>query len=89
MKPSIGRIVTYFMGDLEAKGNHTWPSGPNGTRKHPAIITRVWSDDCVNLQVFFDCGAVEMRSSALRIPELPDGVEMNPANSGWTWPVHT
>lgn len=39
MKPSLGRIVLYRM--------------PDG-QDRPAMIVRVWSDTCVNLQVFTD-----------------------------------
>lgn len=38
MKPSIGRIVHFVIGD-----NHV-----------AAIITAVWSDTCVNLRLFQD-----------------------------------
>lgn len=42
MKPSLGRIVLFRSLDS------------NGSLEHPAIITRVWSDVCVNLLVFPD-----------------------------------
>jgi hypothetical protein len=46
-RPSIGRIVHYVMSQIDGRlpGDH-----------RPAIIVRVWSDDCVNLQVFTDLG---------------------------------
>ncbi len=47
MKPSIGRIVHFVQ-------NRPGPYG--ASRVHlPAIITSVWSDTAVNLQVFTDC----------------------------------
>lgn len=87
-KPSIGRIVHYYQGDYEAPhGNmqdERW-TGTNGTRFHPAIITRVFTDDCVNLQVFFDAQAPGARSSVMRIPdEMLNGMHI--ASSGWRWP---
>jgi hypothetical protein len=93
MTPTIGRIVIYREGDAEG---HTWggqhPTSPghpgtNGTREHPAIITRVWGDTCVNLHVFFDANMSEPRSSALLLPDFPEGVVDVSGNSGWRWPV--
>ena len=40
MKPTIGRIV-HFVANLVEPEQH-----------YPAIITHVWSDTCVNLEVF-------------------------------------
>ena len=46
MKPSIGRIVHY----VQKK-----PSGyGEGIIHLPAIVTAVWGESCVNLQVFTD-----------------------------------
>jgi hypothetical protein len=46
MKPTIGRIVHF----VQKK-----PSGyPEGIVHLPAIITAVWGETCVNLQVFTD-----------------------------------
>jgi hypothetical protein len=42
-KPSIGRIVHYCL-----------ESGPKEGEYRPAIIVKVWSETCVNLQVFTD-----------------------------------
>jgi hypothetical protein len=43
MKPSIGRIV------------HFVQSSPDSELVHiPAVIVKVWSETCVNLQVFTD-----------------------------------
>lgn len=81
-KPSIGRIVTYYQGDGEAGPS----GGVNGTREHPAVITRVWSDSCVNLIVLFDASAPDPRTSACELPDsvFADGVHCT--NSGWFWP---
>lgn len=46
MKPSIGRIVHYVLASTD--------SPRNAGEHRPAIITRVWSDECVQLQVFTD-----------------------------------
>lgn len=67
MKPSPGRIVL-FHGVVS-----------NGAREHPAIVTRVWSDTCVNLTVFPDYMG----------PQLYTSVNQDESNSqdiGWRWP---
>jgi hypothetical protein len=55
----VGQIVVFYQGDQEA-------SLGNGAMKHPAIITRVWGPDMVNLTVFPDCGSVTDRTSVPR-----------------------
>lgn len=44
MKPTIGRIV-HVLAD---------PKTNNGSDVAPAMITRVWSDTCINLRVIRD-----------------------------------
>lgn len=51
MKPSIGRIVLFVQEKREA---YQPKEGPRLTLNLPAIITAVWGDTCVNLQVFTD-----------------------------------
>jgi len=48
MKPIIGTIVIYHC-DKEQKEKKN-----NNQEYAPAIITTVWSDDCVNLKVLTD-----------------------------------
>lgn len=87
-KASIGRIVHYYEGDWEAPpgaSNETW-GGTNGTRWHPAIITRVFTDDCVNLQVFFDAKGVQVKTSMCLLPDEVFADGMHCTNSGWRWP---
>lgn len=55
-KPSVGRIVLVPADALGVPAN--------GADAVPAIITRVWSDTMVNLQVFVDAGAVIAKTSA-------------------------
>ena len=49
--PFVGDIVLYHQGDVETYGK---PEGTNGTRVHPAMVTRAWPNGAVNLCVFFD-----------------------------------
>jgi hypothetical protein len=53
MKPSIGRIVHVLIE----------PAINNGTDVAAAVITRVWSDDMVNVTVLPDCGQPLYKSS--------------------------
>jgi hypothetical protein len=106
MKPTIGRMVHYYEGDLEAVDS-SWPhkaglpwdekskfvaehgasaAGVNGSRYHPAIITQVWGDDCVNLTVFFGDGTISARSSSSRLPDEAFAEGLHCVNSGWRWP---
>ena len=85
----IGTIVTYRESDYEvsAEGGGTNPEGTNGTREHPAIVTRVWSPECVNLQVFFDANHVMPRSSVMKegqsSDDAPEGVQVVGGNACW------
>ena len=88
-KASIGRIVHYYQGDYECPGgggsSEHW-AGTNGTRSHPAIITRVWTDDCVNLIVFFDASGPVVKTSMTQLPDVVFADGMHCTNSGWRWP---
>ena len=85
VKPTIGRIVIYYEGDGEQPNGYGEKGrGTNGHRDHPAIINAVWSDTCVNLTVFFDAKAPEIRTSVCLLPEFPEGVHCT--NSGWYLP---
>lgn len=53
--PKIGEVCTFIASDKSDEHNcHA---------DHPCIVTRAWSDHCVNVKVFFDCGPVEDRAS--------------------------
>jgi hypothetical protein len=53
MTPAIGRIVHVIGPDAES----------NGARVAAAVITRVWSEDLVNVTIFPDGGAPISRTS--------------------------
>lgn len=76
MNPTIGRVVIYKQPAAEQP--------INGTREHPAIITRVWQtdkpDSGVNLQVFFDGSSVSARTSVLHASRGDD------QSGNWDWP---
>ena len=76
MKPSIGRTVIY----VQPQDEHP----VNGTREHPAVVTRVQNPGVetpyCNLQVLFDAGSVTPRTS---VPQF--NAEAAEAG-GWKWP---
>lgn len=57
--PRVGQVVVYHQRPIEL-------SLGNGAFEHPAIVTRVWGPDCVNLKVFPDCGTVVDQTSVGR-----------------------
>jgi hypothetical protein len=72
MKPSIGRIVIFQLPDRSS------------IDVCPAIITRVWSDTCVNLRLLPDCdltGPV----SAMPQGNTPTSVLFSEGGGGRTW----
>ncbi len=100
-KAAVGRIVHYYEGDWEAlaadyPGVMMTPAemtqhglaarGTNGTRVHPAIITHVHSDECVNLTVFFDAHAPRAVTSMCHLPDEVFAEGMHCTNSGWRGP---
>lgn len=76
MAPTIGRIVIYTQPADEMQRN--------GCRTHPAIITRVWSEDCVNLTVFLDDGFVGHVTSVLKGSSYD--AENRTQCASWEWP---
>lgn len=70
MKPTVGRIVHYWV--VDSYGNVV---------PRAAIITHVWSDDCVNLHVFGDgsFGADDSKQTSVIRTDSPDSL-------CWSWP---
>jgi hypothetical protein len=64
--PYVGETVLFTCAfyDKIAKSN-------NNTDPIPAIITRVWSNVCVNLKIIPDCGSMQDRTSVVRIDANP------------------
>lgn len=80
MKPSIGRIVHYV-------AKRPFPNGQSETVHVPAIITAVWTDTCVNLQVFSDGTNSHANgvSTAWETSRTLDG-SATPQVGTWHWP---
>ncbi len=62
MKASLGRIVLVTGKPVEA----------NGTATVPAIVTRVWSDDLVNVTAFRDIAGEPQRLTSIKIHQDED-----------------
>ena len=88
--PATGGTVIYREGDhdnliyRQGKGGSgaDW-TGTNGTREHPALVTRVWSPDCINVTVFLDATGIEFRTSVMRLADL--GPDVHNPDAGWRW----
>lgn len=71
MKPTVGRIVHYF--------------APGASGPVAAIVTWVWSDDCVNLNIFADQTAnpiadpSPLKTSVIKRSDFVQG-------DVWDWP---
>lgn len=73
--PTLGRIVLYRQPASEQP--------VNGGSVHPAVITRVHSDELVNLTVFFDAAPPAPRTSILS--KAAAGGDMS-GSPFWDWP---
>ena len=71
MTPTVGRIVHYYPDDSAVKKRMPFA----------AIVTRVWTDSCVNLEVFNDGGQPDRGGFAGSV-ERSD----NPEDRHWMWP---
>lgn len=73
-KPSIGRIVLFKSKEPNDLGN--------GAEEVPAIITRVWSEQMVNLTVFRDNAAPITKTSV----GYADDLDASGNYFAWRWP---
>lgn len=81
MKPTIGRIVVYqtteedknYFRLLSAKWNTT-----NVSEQLPAIVTAVWSETCINVQVMLDGSQGTMWKTS---------ISQGDGEGQWSWPV--
>lgn len=79
-RPSVGRIVLFHESDGDVG---QFAAGTNGTRIHPAVITRVWDNEMVNLHVMFDGWRSEARTSVHRIPDTDYVEGEDYMDGGW------
>lgn len=77
MKPSIGRIVLIPTGPL---GEYN-----NGAKVAPAIITRVWADNMVNLRVLLDGNDTPWKTS-VTLYESAEALRESGSTVGCYWP---
>jgi hypothetical protein len=87
MKPSIGRIVHYVQ---EKPPQYQSADGPKQFVNLPAIITAVWGDTCVNLQVFSDGSNSEIDGTNFRSVKWITSASLDesetPQPRTWHWP---
>jgi hypothetical protein len=85
MKPTIGRIVHFVQ---EKPASHQPKEGPRVLVNLPAIITAVWGETCVNLQVFTDgTNSDEMNMAAVKwVPLASLDASETPQPRTWHWP---
>lgn len=75
--PKVGDIVILHLGDNDQIQN-------NYAKELPAIVTRVWSNNCVNLKGIPDGPGTVWRTSVLHQNPFPGTV--NAQNPGWRFP---
>ena len=85
MKPTIGRIVHYVQ---EKPAAYQPKDGPKLMVHLPAIITAVWGDTCVNLQVFTDgTNSDDQNMAAVKwITSSTLDANETPQPRTWHWP---
>lgn len=87
MRPTIGRIVHFVQ---EKPISYQSPDGPKAMVHLPAIITAVWGDNCVNLQVFTDGSNSETDGTNFRCCKWVTSSTLdasdNPQPRTWHWP---
>ena len=82
MKPSKGRIVLYT---FPLGTEHNMSAAAGQERTVPAVITNVWSEDCVNLRVFTD--GWQPIPSVTSVTRRDTMSEANADLAGyWEWP---
>jgi hypothetical protein len=80
MKPTIGRIVHFVQNKPAGHGE--------GVIHLPAVITAVWGESCVNLQVFTDgTNSDDQNMSAVKwVTSASLDASETPQPRTWHWP---
>lgn len=93
MQPYIGLTVLFYEGDAEIRskqlGSVAQSAGTNGTRVHPAIVTRVWSKTRVNLKILFDMQPIADRERVELLSDLEEYVDRNMHCEDSVWGFHS
>lgn len=77
MTPSIGRIVHVPMD----------PATNNGANVAPAVVTRVWNENLINVRILGDGHAIDWRTSVAYIESLDLVGGLDPLQLHvWSWP---
>ena len=83
MKPTVGRIVHYWPGNIN-------DGAPKKGQPYPAIITHVFSELCVNLTVFndnsFPMGGEHSAPLSITSVGLWNGQGVPVGQNVWAWP---
>jgi hypothetical protein len=66
--PQVGEIVLFTANPDDSIAHSNYNKD-----EIPAIITRVWSDVCVNVKIIPDCGAMQDRTSVVHYTANPAG----------------
>ncbi len=84
MKPTIGRIVHFVQ---QKPAMYQPADGPKVLVHLPAIVTAVWGDTCVNLQVFTDgTNSDDQHTSPVKWVTSSTLDETATRPSAWHWP---
>lgn len=70
--PAIGDRVVVVYADHERE--------INGTRRHPAVVTRVWSPTVLNLRAITDGAGIDW------LPSVPHASLADAGARRWHWP---
>lgn len=80
MKPSIGRIVHIV-------NPWTLPlASPTEPNHIAAMVTRVWSDTCINVRVFYDGPEDAPEGADERLTSICYDDQAEPDRGTWHWP---
>lgn len=77
--PTVGRVVWYYPETLDRVDERSGKGSP-----YPAIITHVWGNEVVNLQVLND-GSYPLKADALNPTSVGMNDGVNLSGRSWSW----